>query len=161
MEMKIIFFFLLSSFLYAAQVPSLPECSPKTQADNSVTLDCILAEISLHETAKEGQNTWLGVGSYVALMRFHVKNPQMFSKIVIYKSVVGAVEECSIRNLFNFSSALLVMQSPSPLPGGMYLRGVFGECLKSILSEELLNALFDDMTFLVNKKSFSRRTQIN
>jgi hypothetical protein len=159
--MKILIFFLLSFFVHAAQVPSLPECSPKTQPDNSVTLDCILAEISLHETAKEGINTWLGVGSYVAFMRFYVKNPQMFSKIVIYKSVVGAVEECSIRNLFNFSTALLVMQSPSPNPGGMYLKSVFGQCLKTILSEDLLNALFDDMDFKVNKKSFSKRTQIN
>ncbi len=159
--MKIFLFVLLSSWVHAATIPSLPECTPRTQADKSVTLDCILAEISLHETAKEGPNTWLGVGSYVAYMRFYVKNPQMFSKIVIYKSVVGAVEECSIRNLFNFSTALLVMQSPSPNPGGMYLRSVFGQCLKSILSEELLNALFDDMEFLVNKKSFSKRTLIN
>ena len=53
--MKIFIFFLLSYSVFAAQVPSLPECSPKTQADKSVTLDCILAEISLHETADEIQ----------------------------------------------------------------------------------------------------------
>jgi hypothetical protein len=159
--MKILFFFLFATILHAATIPSLPECSPKPTLNNVMTLDCILAEISLHETAKEGKDTWLGIGSYTALMRFYVKNPQMFSKIVIYKSVVGAVEECSIRNLFNFSSALLIMQSPSPLPGGNYLRGVFGDCLRTILSDELLNALFDEMEFLVQKKSFSRRTQIN
>ncbi len=159
--MKILFILFFSSSIFSATVPSLPECTPKTLPDKTVTLDCVLAEITLHETVKEGNINWLGVGNYVAFMRFYVKNPQIFSKIVIYKSVVGAVEECSVRNLFSFSRALLIMQSPSPNPGGNYLRGVFGECLRTILSDDLLNTLFEDMEFLVNKKSFSKRTQLN
>jgi hypothetical protein len=159
--MKYLFLILFFSAVQAATVPSLPECSTKAGPNNSVTMDCILAEISLHETATESNKIWLGVGSYVAYMRFYVKNPQLFSKIVIYKAVVGAVEECSVRNLFNFSSALLVMQSPSPNPGGNYLKGIFSNCLKTILAEELLDDLFEDMDFLTTKKSFSKRTQIN
>lgn len=147
--------------VHAATAPSIPECSTKVWPDKTVTLDCILAEISLHETAMESNKNWLGIGSYVALMRFYVKNPERFSKIVIYKTVMGAVEECSIRNLFNFSSALMIMQSPSPNPGGNYLKGVFKECLRSLLSDDLLDSLFEDLDFLATKKSFSKRTLLN
>jgi hypothetical protein len=159
--MKYLFLILFFPAIQAATIPSLPECTSKTGPNNTVTLDCILAEMNLHETAMESNKLWLGVGSYVAFMRFYVKNPQLFSKIVIYKAVVGAVEECSVRNLFNFSAALLVMQSPSPNPGGNYLKGIFSNCLKTILAEELLDDLFEDMDFLATKKSFSKRTQIN
>jgi hypothetical protein len=159
--MKIFLMMLFFPLAQAATIPSLPECSPRIAADKSVTLDCILAEISLHETAREANKNWLGIGSYVAFMRFYVKNPDLFSKLVIYKTVVGAVEECSVRHLFNFSTVLLIMQSPSPNPGGNYLKGIFGECLKTLLSEDLLDALFDDMDFLTTKKSFSRRTPLN
>lgn len=159
--MKYLFLILFFPAIQAATIPSLPDCTSKTGPNNSVYLDCVLAEVSLRETAIESNKLWLGVGNYLAFMRFYVKNPQLFSKIIIYKTVVGAVEECSIRNLFTFSSALLVMQSPSPNPGGNYLKGIFSNCLKTILSEELLDDLFEDMDFLTTKKSFSKRTQIN
>jgi len=159
--MKIILMLFFFPILHAATIPSLPECSPKVHANKTVTLDCILAEISLHETATESNKNWLGIGSYVAFMRFYIKIPDLFSKIVIFITVVGAVEECSVRNLFNFSAVLLVMQSPSPNPGGNYLKGIFSECMKTLLSEDLLDALFDDMDFLATKKSFSRRTILN
>lgn len=161
LEMKILLIMLFIPLVEAATIPSLPECSSRVLSDKTFVLDCILAEISLHETAIESNKTWLGIGSYVAFMRFYVKNPQLFSKIVIYKTVVGAVEECSIRNIFNFSTVLMVMQSPSPNPGGNYLKGIFANCLKTLLSEDLLNALFEDMDFLTAKKSFLKRTQIN
>ena len=162
--MKFLLFLIIFPLIVQAQTnPSLPECFTKTLPDKSVTLDCILAELSLHETEKEinTNKIWLGIGSYVAYMRFYIKNPQLLSKLVIYKTVVGAIEECSVKNLFNLSRALLIMQSPSPNPGGNYLKGVFVECLKSLLSEELLNDVFRDMEFSLNKKSFSRRTQLN
>lgn len=159
--MRYLFSVLLFSLVYAATVPSLPECSSKILPDKSMSFECILAELSLHEVVREDNKNWLGIGNYVTLMRFYIKNPQIFSKVIIYKSVVGAVEECSIRNLFTFSTALLILQSPSPFPGGNRLKGLFGDCLKSILSEDLLDSLFDDMEFLVNKKSFSKRTLLN
>ncbi len=125
------------------------DCSTSRISNTSFALDCELAKLQVFETRNIGDKLILGRGSYTAVLRFVVKNPQNFSRLILEKSVAGAVEECTIRNLYNVGAVTLLMQSPMPNSGGVMLETRVHECMKTILSKQLLDALIEEINLWV------------
>ena len=144
MKKHILFILLIFSGPLMAQ-NLVKDCSSTLMASQSFALDCELARLQVFETRNIGDKIILGRGTYTGILRFVVKNPQNFSRLVLEKPVAGAVEECTIRNLYNVGAVTLLMQSLMPHSGGTMLANRIMECLKTILAQQLLDDLIEDI----------------
>lgn len=140
-------FFIFSSQVWAQDLVS--DCSTTIQSNNAFSLDCVLAKLQVFETRRSGDALILGRATYTALLKFVVKNPQNVSRLVLEKPVAGAVEECTITNLYNVGAVALLLQSPMPHSGGQMLVNRIEECMKTILAQELLDAIIEDIDLWV------------
>ena len=127
------------------------DCSASRISGTSFALDCELAKLQVFETRTSGEKGSRGRGHYTAVLRFVVKNPQQFSRLVLEKPVAGAVEECTIKTLYNVGAVTMLMQAPMPHSGGNMLANRIHECLKTILSPQLLDKLIDVIDLWVKK----------
>ena len=125
------------------------DCSSTILSNKSFALDCELARLQVFETRTIGNSLILGRGTYTGILRFVVKNPQNFSRLVLEKPVAGAVEECTIRNLYNVGAVTLLMQSPMPHSGGNMLANRIMECMKTILAQQLLDKIIEDINLWI------------
>jgi len=114
-----------------------------------------LAKLQVFETRKLRDDLILGRATYTVLFRFIVKNPANFSRLVLEKPVAGAVEECIIRNMYDVGAVALVLQSPLPQSGSTMLINRMRACMKTILSQELLDEIIEDYDLWVRKDGWS------
>jgi len=131
------------------------DCSVTLLSSNSFAVDCDLAKLQVFETRKLRDDLILGRATYTVLFRFIVKNPANFSRLVLEKPVAGAVEECIIRNMYDVGAVALVLQSPLPQSGSTMLINRMRACMKTILSQELLDEIIEDYDLWVRKDGWS------
>jgi hypothetical protein len=156
--MKIIFLLFFKSAF--GLDPTLPYCHTVVFPNGYLALDCSLAEVSVREKQTVNNAIYLGTANYSVTMRFYIKNPRDFSRIVIQKPIMGAVEECSVQNLFNLTQAVRVLSSPSPGAGGKALKEIMENCMRNILAPRLMDEMVEDIVFLSERKNFQRGPQV-
>jgi len=149
---------LFSTSIWAQNL--VKDCSISKLSTNSFAVDCDLAKVQIFETQKLREELTLGRANYTVLFRFVVKNPQNFSRLVLEKPVAGAVEECIVQTMYDLGSVALVLQSPLPHSGGRMLIGKMEACMKTILSEQLLEEIIEEFDLWIRKDGWTNLRQV-
>lgn len=146
-------FLVFSPNLWAQNL--VKDCSVTLLSTKSFAVDCDLAKLQLFEARKIENDVILGRATYTVLFRFVVKNPGNFSRLVLNKPVAGAVEECIIQNMYDVGAVALILQSPLPYSGSTMLIDRVRACMKTILSQELLDKIIEDYDLWVKKDGWA------